>query len=172
MHRIYLTKQSKDQFISNINEKKNGTLIFIKKYYDIQEWLISTNLISDLRNIIMTYVNDEIKVEYNMTLDGRFINFHICCSIWLQSYLFDYVLAQDQFGNILRLKNNNILRLSGYHMANYKKTIIPFLIVFTERNNMTRFSDNHYSHGHVWCYYENNKYTMHDMYNSSQWLEF
>lgn len=57
-----------EQLVSDIalfeRQSISGLLVFVKKYDQILEYLIITNLISDLRNIIMTYVNNEIEVGY------------------------------------------------------------------------------------------------------------
>lgn len=110
MHRIYLLNRK--EFVENLLSYYNtqSTLRFVKKYHDVELWLEDTNLIPDLQKIIMTYINDEIEVKYEISYRYSII-FRINCQIWFVNYIFDFVYyatpsAVNGYGLYLSTHNN------------------------------------------------------------------
>ncbi len=120
---IYITKESKKELISSINlcetfgTIKNNRkvfhpskkLIFKKKYPKINP-ILRTMFIPDLSDIIMTYVNDIIEIEYCISIgdtiqilfEYTIMNFH--------EYNFKYMLTRIEEGHIAIISNtcNNV----------------------------------------------------------------
>lgn len=74
---------------------QSGSLFFVIRYNQISNYLVCTNLIADLCDIIMTYVNDEVEMKYQIvnnlpTTDNMTIYYTLECSIWLEKYEFKY----------------------------------------------------------------------------------
>lgn len=123
MHRIYLLNQK--QFIHNIQLGCNisSSLFFDVKYHDVALALTETNLILDLQNIIMTYVNDNFEVWYEIMyqkdpvfLRGKptqYISFRINCNIWFTNIVFNFryeeepISPQRYYSSVS--PNNNVL---------------------------------------------------------------
>lgn len=110
MHRIYLLNRK--QFVSDLQSKSDifGTLHFVKKYHDVELWLNETNLIPELQNIIMTYVNDELFISYETKRleHYKFMAINVNCQIWLQDYKLSirYDLTHD--GYLVYTSNSDI----------------------------------------------------------------
>lgn len=115
MNFILLNQQS---FVQNINSRKihlSDELFFKVEHESVRKDLIHTNMISDLYNIIMTYVNDEIIVNYEIISSqisgGISIYYTLNCDIWLAKYEFCYVDYVQDFEyplkSIMYLSENN-----------------------------------------------------------------
>ncbi len=123
---IYITRDSKKELISNLQECKltkktiNNTLIFKKIYPKISN-ILQTFFINDLSDAIMEYINDELYIKYMIGSEFAFriLIESIGNDIGLQEYDFTYALGVigNRFITFLHVVDNNICQYqSGYIM--------------------------------------------------------
>lgn len=105
---------NENSFVKNLQYAHviDDVLIFVKKYPDVQDHLSAINMISDLSNIIMTYVNDEIFVPY--TIIDREIYLNICGNIWLTDYQFCINIHTIEYPRYYASTNNNIINIDSF----------------------------------------------------------
>lgn len=117
---IYITNKSKTQFISNIHNKirrqpctYNKELVFVKKYKSVRILLLSTtNIIADLCNVIMNYINDVFVMTYDFEFAYDEVDYDYLFNIMIRSNDINIQYEKYQFSYCITIAysmNDNLL---------------------------------------------------------------
>lgn len=158
--------------VKNTSINSTGVFYFLRKYDLTFDYI--PQIISDLRQIIMDYYDEQIEVEYSM-FKLKYERRRCMFTIKYAGHSLSFVYVNDlrfRQTDVFMPRASDLYKMSGYvcslliNEKFYYKDMIAFLICYAKRYKLKYESFEKIGDKMMTCHYED-KYVIHNMYTET-----